>query len=56
MRLDDELDKEEAKEQLDQIIRMCVEDIWQQYSNENDLMDKYSMKLFVKNLISEMGD
>ena len=44
------------RDHIDQLIRMCLDDIWIHYSTQNGMMTKWQMRSFVKHLISEMGD
>ena len=56
MSLEGNLDCSTFRDHIDTVIRMCLDEIWNDYTTDKGLMTKQHMRSFVKNLIAEMGD
>ena len=50
------LTKREANNEIDNLIKLCVEDIWGKWAGSETLVKKKTVRAFVKQLLIEVGD
>ena len=53
---DDETKRDVVKYNLDVVIKLCVEDIWMNNADQDGLMEKQQVWMFVRTLLADMGD